>query len=128
MVNKWFTTMECNGVKVDTIVDKTDLIEGEILTGKIYVTSDSDTEKIDCILLRVLKKSEESNQIIGKSSVELVGSVHTKGTEFVDFEIVPDDRWACDDTDEIIFETIVVFMDGTEIKDEGVITYTFLEE
>ena len=128
MVNKWFTTMECNGVKVDTIVDKTDLIEGEILTGKIYVTSDSDTEKIDCILLRVLKKSEESNQIIGKSSVELVGSVHTKGTEFVDFEIVPDDRWACDDTDEIIFETVVVFMDGTEIKDEGVITYTFLEE
>lgn len=128
MVNKWFTTMECNGVKVDTIVDKTDLIEGEILTGKIYVTSDSDTEKIDCILLRVLKKSEESNQIIGKSSVELVGSVHTKGTEFVDFEIVPDDRWACDDTDEIIFETVVLFMDGTEIKDEGVITYTFLEE
>ncbi len=128
MINKWFTTMACNGVKVDTIVDKTDLIEGEILTGKIYVTSDSDTEKIDCIVLRVLKKSGESNQIIGKSSVELVGSVHTKGTEFVDFEIIPDDRWACDDTDEIIFETIVVFMDGTEIKDEGVITYTFLEE
>ena len=46
----------------------------------------------------------------------------------MDFEIVPDDRWACDDTDEIIFETVVLFMDGTEIKDEGVITYTFLEE
>ena len=128
MINKWFTTMERDGVKVDTIVDKTDLIEGEILTGKVYVTADSDTEKIDCIVLRVLKKSADSTQIIGKSSVELVGSVHTKGTEFEDFEIVPDDRWACDDTDVIIFETVLLFMDGTEIEDEGVITYTFLEE
>lgn len=128
MLNKWFTTMERNGVKIDTIVDKTDLIEGEILTGKVYVTADSDIENIDCIILRALKKSGDTTQIIGKSSVELVGSVHTKGTEFVDFEIVPDDRWACDDTDEIIFETVVVFLDGTETKDEGVITYTFLEE
>ncbi|MGM9949141.1 MAG: cysteine synthase [Lysinibacillus sp.] len=128
MINKWFTTVECNGVKADTMVDKTDLLEGETLTGKVYVTADSDVEKIDCIVLRVLKKSGDSTQIIGKSSVELVGSVHTKGMEFVEFEIVPDDRWACEDTDEIIFETIVVFTDGTEIKEEGVITYTFLEE
>ena len=128
MINKWFTTLECNGVKVDTMVDKTDLIEGEILTGKVYVSADSDVEKIDCIILRVVKRAGDANQIIGKSSVELVGSVHTKGLEFVDFEIVPDDRWSCEETDEIIFQTVLVMKDGTEIEDEGVITYTFLEE
>jgi sporulation-control protein len=128
MINKWFTTMECNGVKVDTVVDKTDLVEGEILTGKVYVTADSDVDKIDCIILRVLKRAGDASQIIGKSSVELVGSVHTKGSEFVPFEIVPDDRWACEETDEIIFQTVLVMLDGTEIEDEGVITYKFLEE
>jgi len=128
MINKWFTTMECNGVKVDTIVDKTDLVEGEILTGKVYVAADSDVEKIDCIVLRVVKRAGDSTQIIGKSSVELVGSVHTKGSEFVDFEIIPDDRWACEEADEIIFQTVLVMGDGTEIEDEGVITYTFLED
>lgn len=128
MLNKWFATLECNGVKVDTMVDKTDLIEGEILTGKVYVSADSDVEKIDCIILRVVKRAGDATQIIGKSSVELVGSVHTKGLEFVDFEIVPDDRWSCEETDEIIFQTVLVMNDGTEIEDEGVITYTFLEE
>lgn len=128
MINKWFTTMECNGVKVDTVVESTDLVEGEILTGKVYVTAESDVEKIDCIVLRVLKKTGDATQIIGKSSVELVGSVHTKGSEFVPFEIIPDDRWACEETDEIIFQTVLVMMDGTEIEDEGVITYTFLED
>ena len=31
--------MECNGVKVDTVVESTDLVEGEILTGKVYLTT-----------------------------------------------------------------------------------------
>ncbi|WP_431030371.1 sporulation protein [Lysinibacillus sp. LZ02] len=128
MVNKWFTTMECDGIKVDTMLDKTTLVEGDTVSGHVYVIEETDEEKIDYISLRVLKKSASGIQTIGKHGVELVGNIHTKEMEILSFEIIPDERWACAENEEIIFQTVVVLLDGTEMKDEGMITYTFLEE
>ena len=49
------TTVEENGVKVETVIEKTELVEGESLTGTVYITADDEeTEIIDFISLKVL--------------------------------------------------------------------------
>ena len=32
MLSKWLTTVEENGVRVETVIEKTDLVEGDVLT------------------------------------------------------------------------------------------------
>ena len=126
MLSKLVTTVEENGVKVETIIEETELVEGDSLNGTVYITSiDGDEqEKIDYISLKVL--SEQPNgemQIIAKHSFQLVGSIHSKEAEMVPFELIPDDRWDIENHLKLLFTTTVYFLDGTEIEEVGVISY-----
>ena len=126
MLSKLLTTVEENGVKVETVIEKTELVEGDSLNGTVYITSldEDEEEKIDYISLQVL--SEQSNgemQLIAKHSFQLVGSIHSKEAEMVPFELIPDDRWHTENDVRLLFSTTVYFLDGTEIEEVGVISY-----
>lgn len=126
MLSKWQTTVEENGVKVETVIEKTDLVEGDSLNGSVYITSldDEEQEKIDYISLKV--DCEQPNgeiQVIAKYSFQLVGNIHSKDVEIVPFELIPDERWNCGADDQLIFKTTVHFLDGTEYEEIGLITY-----
>ena len=125
MLSKWLPTVEENGVKVETVIEKTELVEGESLTGTVYITAeDEETEIIDFISLKVLCQQSNGEQpVIAKHSFQLVGSIHSKDAEMVPFELIPDDRWICNEDERLIFQTTVVFLDGTEIEEVGVISY-----
>ena len=41
----------------------------------------------------------------------------------VPFELIPDDRWICNEDERLIFQTTVVFLEGTEVEEVGVISY-----
>lgn len=127
MLSKWLTTVEENGVKVETVIEKTELVEGDSLNGSVYISTEDDSEedKIDFISLKVLCEQPNGDiQIVAKHSFQLVGSIHTKDAEFVPFELIPDERWNCENNDRLIFQTTVVFLDGTEFEEAGIITYT----
>ncbi|MEO4055199.1 cysteine synthase [Solibacillus sp. CAU 1738] len=124
---KVFTVIEFDSVKVETILTNMEIIEGDTLNGSLFVTAEDEAEHIDFITLKVLKMSGESYSIIGKHSVEMVGTIHTKDAEIVPFEIIPDERWGCLEGEKIIFQTIVTFLNGTEVKAEEEITYTLLD-
>lgn len=125
MLSKWLTTVEKNGVKVETVIEKTELVEGESLNGTVYITNDDpETDKIDFISLKVLCEQQNGEQtVIAKHSFQLVGNIHSKDAEIVPFELIPDDRWICHQDEHLIFQTTVVFLDGTEIEEVGIIYY-----
>ncbi|AWE07489.1 cysteine synthase [Lysinibacillus sp. 2017] len=125
MMSKWLTIVEKNGVKVETVIEKTELVEGDSLNGTVYITSENEEEKIDCISLKVLSNEPTGElHLIAKHSFQLVGSIHSKEAEMVPFELIPDDRWNNDtDDNQLIFKTSVLFLDGTEIEEVGIISY-----
>ncbi|MEK4129869.1 cysteine synthase [Solibacillus sp. FSL W8-0474] len=126
MLSKWLTTVEENGVRVETVIEKTDLVEGDILNGSVYITplTEDEEDKIDYISLKVL--CEQANgelTVIGKHSFEVVGTIRSKDAEIMPFEIMPDERWVCGKDERLIFQTIVIFLDGTEVEEAGYISY-----
>ena len=126
MLSKWLTTVEENGVRVETVIEKTELVEGDILNGSVYITplTEDEEDKIDYISLKVL--CEQANgelTVIGKHSFEVVGTIRSKDAEIMPFEIMPDERWVCGVDERLIFQTIVIFLDGTEVKEVGYISY-----
>ena len=126
MLSKWLTKVEENGVKVETVIEKTELVEGEVLNGTVYVTSidEAEEEKIDYISLRVVCKTDDGElQVIAKHSFELVGGIRSKDTEIIPFELIPDERWNCSPNQQLIFQTKVLFLDGTEVEESGIISY-----
>ena len=126
MLSKLLTTVEENGVKVETLIEKTDLVEGDSLNGTVYITTldDGEEDKIDYISLKVLcEHSTGDIQLIAKHSFQLVGSIHSKEAEMVPFELIPDDRWYTEDETRLLFTTTVYFLDGTEIEEFGIISY-----
>ena len=126
MLNKLFTTVEENGVRVETVIENTELVEGDSLNGTVYIKSvdESEEEKIDYISVKVLsEQSTGEMQLIAKHSFQLVGSIHSKEAEMVPFELIPDERWHIEDHLRLLFTTTVYFLDGTEIEEAGVISY-----
>ena len=126
MLSKWLTTVEENGVRVETVIEKTDLVEGDVLNGSVYITplTDDEEDKIDYISLKVL--CEQANgelTVIGKHSFEVVGTIRSKDAEIMPFEIMPDERWVCGVDERLIFQTTVIFLDGTEVEEVGFISY-----
>lgn len=122
-MNKWLMKMEHNGVKVETVVEKTEIFEGETLTGSLYINF-VEEEVIDCISLQVYRMAANTEpHLIGKHSVELIGNIHSKDNEIISFELVPDERWVCQPHERLMFKTIVQFLDGSEWGDEGIIFY-----
>ncbi|MGN7479243.1 cysteine synthase [Solibacillus silvestris] len=126
MLSKWLTSVEENGVRVETVIEKTELVEGDSLNGSVYITtlSDDEEDKIDYISLKVLcEQAGRELSIVAKHSFELVGSIRSKEAEIVPFELIPDERWMCEADERLIFQTTVVFLDGTEIEEVGIISY-----
>ncbi|WP_274306935.1 cysteine synthase [Solibacillus daqui] len=126
MLSKWLITIEENDVKVETVIEKTELVEGGTLNGSVYITTEdeNDFDKIDFIALNVLIVQANGVQnIIAKHSFQLVGNIHSKDAEIVPFELIPDDRWICNEDEHLIFKTKVVFLDGTEFEEQGFIYY-----
>lgn len=127
MLSKWLTSLEENGVKVETVIEKTELVEGDILNGSVYITTltEDEEDKIDYISLKVLCEQLNGElSIVGKYSFQLVGGIRSKDGEIIPFEIIPDERWICGKDEQLIFQTTVVFLDGVEIEEKGVITYS----
>lgn len=121
-MSKWIMKMEHNGVKVETVIEKTDILEGETLTGSLYINF-VEQEVIDVISLQVFRASLKEHILIGKHSVEPIGNIHSKETEIISFELIPDERWVCQSHERLIFKTVVQFLDGSEWDDEGIISY-----
>lgn len=120
------TTVEENGVKVETVIEKPELVEGDYLNGTVYITTseDDEQEKIDYISVKVLCKQPNGEKtVIGKHSFQLVGSIRSKEAEIVPFELIPDERWICNHDEQLIFQTTVYFLDGTKIEEVGFIFY-----
>ena len=126
MLSKWLTTVEENGVRVETVIEKTELVEGEILNGSVYITplTEDEEDKIDYISLKVLcKQANGELTVIGKHSFQVVGTIRSKDAEIMPFEIMPDERWVCGVDERLLFQTTVIFLDGTEIEEVGFISY-----
>ena len=126
MLSKWQTTVEENGVRVETVIEKTDLVEGESLSGSVYLMTltDDEEEKIDYISLLVLCEQLNGElSIVAKHSFEILGSIRSKDAEIVPFELIPDERWICGEDERLIFQTKVVFLNGTEREEIGFISY-----
>lgn len=126
MLSKGFISIEKNGVKVETVIEMTELVEGEYLNGSVYITTEdaNDSEKIDFISLKVLCEQLNGVQnIIAKHSFQLVGNIHSKDAEIIPFEFIPDERWICQPNEHLVFKTKVVFLDNTEIEELDVISY-----
>ena len=126
MLSKWLTTVEENGVRVETVIEKTELVEGDILNGSVYITplTEDEDDKIDYISLKVLCKHANGEiSAIGKHSFEVVGTIRSKDAEIMPFEIMPDERWVCGVDERLIFQTTVIFLDGTEVEEVGYISY-----
>ncbi|MER1988614.1 cysteine synthase [Solibacillus isronensis] len=130
MLSKWLTSLEENGVKVETVIEKTELVEGDILNGSVYVTNltEDEEDKIDYISLLVLCEELDGElTIVGKHSFQLVGGIRSKDGEIIPFEIIPDERWVCGKDEQLILQTTVVFLDGVAIEEQGVISYSAIE-
>ena len=121
-----FTTVEENGVKVETVIENPELAQGDYLNGTVYITTNEEEEheRIDYISLKILcKQPNGEHRIIGKHSFQVVGSIRSKEAEMVPFELIPDERWICNEWEQLIFQTTVYFLDGTEIEKVGSIIY-----
>ncbi|MEK4485592.1 sporulation protein [Psychrobacillus sp. FSL H8-0484] len=131
MAKKFESSIEVQSIKIDTVVDHPYIEHGINLSGTIYIDGVHDDESIDNIKLEVFKLiNGEDSKIVSKHSIELVGAAASKDMQMIPFEIVPDERWIPDGTDEVtklILRTTVLFENGFEYNDEDEI-YFDIEE
>lgn len=120
-------------MKVDTVVERPHLEEGETLNGTVYFEGGDGEQEIDYIELQVIKQIEEYRPdsdfhvletIVGKQSMEFAGSVKSKETVMRQFEIMPDERWLLENPKaRLLLRTIVHIDNGVDVRDEDEITY-----
>lgn len=120
-------------LKVETVVERPHLEEGETLNGTIYFEGGDSDQEIDYVELLVIKMIDDYREdsdfdvietVIGRQSLEFAGSVKSKDTIMQQFEIVPDERWQVEtDKARLILRTIVHIREGVNVRDEDEITY-----
>lgn len=133
MIKKFLSTIGIGSMKVDTIVDKPVLAHGEMLSGKIYIDGGQSEQLIEFIKLEVFKRSEGyredsdfdvTNVSVAEHSIEIVGSVKSKETRMIPFELIPDERWTSDsDTVKLYLRTSVHIAHAVDVQDEDEIFY-----
>ena len=133
MLKKFLSTIGIGSMKVDTIVDQPDLAHGESLSGKIYIDGGQSEQMIDFIKLEVIKRSEGhredsdfdvTNDVVAKYMIETIGSVKSKETRMVPFEIMPDERWEYDkEKAKLFLRTSVHITGAVDVQDEDEIRY-----
>ena len=130
---KFLTSIGFGSLKVDTIIERQHLDEGETLNGTIYFhggEGDQDVEYIDLQVIKMVEDYREDSDfdyietIVGKQSIEFAGSVKSKETIMRQFDIVPDERWLYSgDKTKLILRTVVHIDNGVDVQDEDEITY-----
>ena len=133
MLKKFLSTIGIGSMKVDTVVDKPTIDHGETLSGKIYIDGGQSDQHIEYIKLEVLKRSEGhredsdfdvTNDCVAKHTIEMVGSVKSKETRMVPFELMPDERWESQDSNVKLFlRTSVHIVNAVDVQDEDEIVY-----
>ncbi|MET1015083.1 MAG: sporulation protein [Paenisporosarcina sp.] len=133
MLKKFLSSIGIGSMKVDTIVDHPNLAHGESLSGKIYIDGGQSEQLIDFIKLEVIKRSEGYredsdfdviNDVVAKYMIEMVGSVKSKETRMVPFELMPDDRWEYEKEHAKLFLRTTVHIAGAvDVRDEDEIRY-----
>ena len=113
-------------ITVDTIVDGPNIAFGETLSGKVYIEGDENEERIDEIVIELLKNSEIKDDVIAKLSFEMVSAEKSKETWMIPFEMVPDERWETESgNDSLTLRTTVHLKNGVNVQDEDKITYNY---
>ncbi|TWT00954.1 sporulation protein [Planomicrobium sp. CPCC 101079] len=130
---EFLTSIGFGSMKVETVIERPHLDEGETLNGTIYFHGGDGEQDVEFVELKVVKLVEDYREdsdfdyietVVGKQSVEFAGSVKSKETIMRQFEIVPDERWLFDnDKAKLILRTIVHIDNGIDVEDEDEITY-----
>ena len=133
MLKKFLSTIGIGSMKVDTIVDKPEIAHGESLSGKIYIDGGHSEQVIEFIKLEVLMRKEGhredsdfdvTEECVAKHTIEMVGSVKSKETRMVPFEMMPDERWeSTDETAKLYLRTSVHIINAVDVRDEDEIVY-----
>ncbi len=131
---KFLSSVGIGSMKIDTVVERPNLIEGETLNGTIYFEGGDSDQDVKFIELQIIAQIDEYREdsdfeyiekMISKQTLEFVGTVKSKGTVMQQFEIVPDERWLLDNPKaKLILRTIVHIHNGVDSQDEDEITYT----
>jgi len=133
MFEKFLSTIGIGSMKVDTIVDQPKLAHGDTLSGTIYIAGGQSDQVIEFINLEVLKRTEGyredsdfdvTEDSIAKHTIEMIGSVKSKETRMVPFELMPDERWDCEgDNVKLYLRTSVHITNSLDVHDEDSFVY-----
>lgn len=134
---EFLSSIGVGSMKIDTVVERPHLEEGETLNGTIYLEGGEADQDIDYIELQIVKQMDDDRPdsdfsiietIVSKQSMEFAGSVKSKETVMQQFDIVPDERWLIEnDKTRLILRTIVHIREGVDARDEDEITYGKIE-
>lgn len=134
---QFLSSIGIGSMKIDTVVERPHLDEGETLNGTVYFTGGESDQEIDFIELNVLKQIEGYREdsdfdmiekIVAKQTLEFAGSVKSKETIMQQFEIVPDERWILEmPKAKLVLRTIVHIKNGVNAQDEDEISYGIQE-
>ncbi len=133
MLKKFLSTIGIGSMKVDTIVEQPIIAHGEALSGTIYIDGGQSDQMIEYIKLEVFKRIEGvrvdsdfdvTEDCVAKHTIEMVGSVKSKETRMVPFELMPDERWDSNNEDEKLFlRTSISILNAVDVQDEDEIVY-----
>lgn len=112
-------------MEVTTIVDQPEIAFGENLRGTVYIEGCTDEAAIDFIQLEVLVKNRLTGleRTITKHDIQMVGNVKSKEAEMIVFDIVPDDRWMIDQSNDLILRTSLQLFGEDVLRAEDVFLY-----
>lgn len=133
MLEKFLSTIGIGTMKVDTVVDQPQLSHGESLSGKIYINGGKTEQIVEFIKLEVLKRTEGyredsdfdvTNVCVAKHTIEMVGSIKSKETRMVPFELIPDERWESKaENVKLFLRTSIHITNAVDVQDEDEIVY-----
>lgn len=120
-------------MKVDTVVERPNLKEGETLRGTVYFEGGDSDQEIEFVELQVIKQIDEYRSdsdfsvietVVGKQTMEFASAVKSKEKTMQQFDIVPDEHWIVENPKgKLLLRTIVHIDNGVDARDEDEITY-----
>lgn len=127
-MNSFESKITKDSITIETVVDHTYIEHGINLSGTIYIEGVETDDVLETIRLVVCKKN--TKEILTKQSFELVGTVASKGTQMIPFEIIPDERWLPAEGEEethLTLQTVALFFDGSSEEDAGELIFDIEE-
>ncbi|WP_075617802.1 sporulation protein [Paenisporosarcina indica] len=133
MLKKFLSSISYGSMKVDIVVDQPEIAYGETLSGTIYIMGGQSNQLIEFIKLEILKRTEGlqedgdfnvTNNVVAKHTIEMVGSVKSKETRMIPFDLMPDERWESETVNEKLYlRTTVHINNAVDVHDEDEIIY-----